>query len=121
MLKKEGVWSLSPFKSSTGLYENVAGFLCYLFAFVGGIFFIAIERRSRFVLFHALQSSILFAGLMVFHMLSGFLPLIGIVVNLLLTLLGVTLWVVMMLASLQGKWLKLPLIGDMAEKQLNRM
>ncbi|MNW42325.1 Chloroplast import component protein (Tic20) [compost metagenome] len=112
---------MSPFKSSIGLYENVAGFLCYLFAFAGGVFFIAIERRSRFVLFHALQSFMMFAGLMIFHMLSGFLPFIGIVVNLLLTLLGVTLWVIMMLASLQGKWLKLPLIGDMAEKQLNRM
>lgn len=112
---------MSPFKSSTGLYENVAAFLCYLFAFVGGIVFLVMERRSRFVLFHALQSVILFAGLMVSHALVGFLPIIGVVVNLLLSLLGLTLWVVMMLASLQGKWLKLPWIGELAEKQLNRM
>ncbi|MCK8490039.1 hypothetical protein M0651_23020 [Paenibacillus sp. MBLB2552] len=112
---------MSPFKSSTGLYENVAGFLCYLFAFVGGVVFLALERRSRFVLFHALQSVMLFGGLMLAHALSGFLPVIGIVVNLLLTLLGVTLWVVLMLATLQGKWLKLPWIGELAEKQLQRM
>lgn len=112
---------MSHFKSSTGLSENFAGFLCYLFAFVGGIAFLAIERRSRFVLFHALQSVILFAGLMVFHALAGFLPIIGIVVGLLLSLLGLVLWVVLMLAALQGKWLKLPWIGELAEKQLNRM
>lgn len=112
---------LSPFKSSTGLYENVAGFLCYLFAFVGGVVFIAVERRSRFVLFHALQSVMLFAGLMVAHALSGFLPIIGVVVSLLLTILGLALWVILMAASLQGKWLKLPWIGELAEKQLQRM
>lgn len=42
---------MSPFKSSTGLYENVAAFFCYLFAFVGGVVFLAVEKRSRFVLF----------------------------------------------------------------------
>lgn len=112
---------MSPFRSSTGLYENVAAFLCYLFAFVGGVVFLLIERRSRFVLFHALQSVILFAGLMVFHAAAGFLPIIGVIVGLLLSLLGFVLWVVLMLASLQGKWLKLPWIGEIAEKQLNRM
>ncbi|GIO87579.1 membrane protein [Paenibacillus faecis] len=112
---------MSPFKSSTGLYENVAGFLCYLFAFVGGIVFLAVERRSRFVLFHALQSVILFGGLMVFHALAGFLPIIGAVVGLLLSIVGLVLWLVLMLATLQGKWLKLPWIGEIAEKQLNRM
>lgn len=112
---------MSPFKSSTGLYENVAAFLCYLFAFVGGVVFLALERRSRFVLFHAMQSVILFAGLMVFHALAGFLPIIGVVVGLLLSLLGVILWIVLMAASLQGRWLKLPWIGELAERQLNRM
>lgn len=112
---------MSPFRSSTGLYENVAAFLCYLFAFVGGVVFLLIERRSRFVLFHALQSVILFAGLMVFHAAAGFLPLIGVIVGMLLSLLGLVLWIVLMLAALQGKWLKLPWIGEFAERQLNRM
>ncbi|MNJ44905.1 Chloroplast import component protein (Tic20) [compost metagenome] len=112
---------MSPFKSSTGLYENVAAFLCYLFAFVGGVIFLAVEKRSRFVLFHALQSVMLFAGLMIAHVATGFLPLIGIVVGLMLNLLGVGLWLLLMLTSLQGKWLKLPWIGELAERQLNRM
>lgn len=112
---------MSPFKSSTGLYENVAAFLCYLFAFVGGVAFLIMEKRSRFVLFHALQSVILFAGLMAAHAAAGFLPIIGIVVGFLLHLLGIGLWLLLMLASLQGKWLKLPWIGEFAERQLSRM
>lgn len=112
---------MSPFKSSTGLYENVAAFLCYLFAFVGGVIFLVVEKRSRFVLFHALQSVMLFAGLMIAHAAAGFLPLIGIVVGLLLNALGIALWLLLMLTSLQGKWLKLPWIGELAERQLNRM
>lgn len=112
---------MSPFKSSTGIYENLAGFLCYLFAFVGGVIFLAVERRSRYVLFHALQSVMLFGGLMVAHAVIVFLPIIGAVVGLLLTLIGVALWLVLMITSLQGKWIKLPWIGDLAERQLNRM
>lgn len=112
---------MSPFKSSTGLYENIAGFLCYLFAFVGGVVFLVIERRSRFVLFHALQSVMLFAGIMIAHAITGFIPFIGLVVNMLLTLLGVFLWILLMFTALQGKWLKLPWIGELAERQLNRM
>ena len=52
-------------RSSTGLDENVAGFLCYLFGFVTGIVFLVVEKESRFVKFHAMQSTITFLGL--FH------------------------------------------------------
>ena len=43
-------------KSSTGLDENVAGVLCYLFWWVSGLIFAVLETRSNFVRFHALQS-----------------------------------------------------------------
>lgn len=118
---RKKVIAMSPFKSSTGIYENLAGFLCYLFAFVGGVIFLVVERRSRFVLFHALQSIMLFGTLMIGHALIGFLPLIGTIVGLLLTLIGLVLWLVLMVACLQGKWLKLPLFGELAERQLHRM
>lgn len=68
---------MSPMKSSSGLDENIAGMLCYLFTFVGGIVFLAVEKRSRFVLFHALQSVTVFGIIMVGHVLSAFLPLFG--------------------------------------------
>lgn len=109
---------MSPFRSSSGLPENLAAFLCHLFPFAGGIVFLAIEKRSRFVLFHALQSVLLFGGIMVFHTLSGFIPLLGVMLAMLLSVVGVLLWVVLLISSLQGKWVKLPWIGEFAEKQI---
>lgn len=112
---------MSPMKSSSGLDENIAGMLCYLFTFVGGIIFLAVEKRSRFVLFHALQSVIVFGLIMVGHVLSTFLPLFGPLVASMLSLLGIIVWLVMVLTSLQGKWFKLPWVGDVAEKQMRHL
>jgi uncharacterized membrane protein len=99
----------------------MAATLCYLFAFVGGIVFLAVEKRSRFVLFHALQSVLTFGAIMIAHILSGLIPLIGPVIAALLSILTLVVWVVMLFTSLQGKWLKLPWIGDIAEKQLRHL
>jgi uncharacterized membrane protein len=109
---------LSPFRSSTGLPEQVAAFLCHLLPFIGGIVFLIIEKRSRFVLFHALQSVLLFGSLMVGHTVFGFLPLLGLVLTPLLTITGVLLWGALLIASLQRKWLKLPWLGNFAEQQI---
>ncbi|WP_336783686.1 hypothetical protein [Paenibacillus illinoisensis] len=112
---------MSPMKSSSGLDENIAGMLCYLFTFIGGIVFLAVEKRSRFVLFHALQSVTVFGIIMIGHVLSAFLPLFGPLVASLLSLLGVVVWIIMVVTSLQGKWLKLPWVGDFAEKQMRHL
>lgn len=68
---------MTPFRSSTGLPDNIAAALCYFFPFIGAIIFLALEKRSRFVLFHSLQSLIAFGALMIAHVLSGFIPLLG--------------------------------------------
>lgn len=112
---------MSPIKSSSGLDENIAGMLCYLFTIVGGIVFLAVEKRSRFVMFHAVQSVTVFGLIMVGHVLCTFLPLFGPLVASLLSLLGVVVWLLMVVSSLQGKWLKLPWIGDFAEKQMRHL
>lgn len=112
---------MSPIKSSSGLDENIAGMLCYLFTIVGGIVFLAVEKRSRFVMFHAVQSVTVFGLIMVGHVLCTFLPLFGPLVSSLLSLLGVVVWILMVVTSLQGKWLKLPWIGDFAEKQMRHL
>lgn len=112
---------MSPIKSSSGLDENIAGMLCYLFTIVGGIVFLAVEKRSRFVMFHAVQSVTVFGLIMVGHVLCTFLPLFGPLVASLLSLLGVVVWLMMVVSSLQGKWLKLPWIGDFAEKQMRHL
>ncbi|GAB6928605.1 hypothetical protein JCM10914A_25880 [Paenibacillus sp. JCM 10914] len=112
---------MSPFKSSTGLPENLAATLCYLLPMVGGILFLSLEKRSRYVIFHALQSLLAFSLLAAAHLLAGAVPIIGLLASALLALIGVLMWLVLMAQAIQGKWFKLPWIGTFAEKQMQRI
>lgn len=112
---------MSPFRSSTGLPDHIAAGLCYFVPFLGGILFLALEKRSRFVLFHALQSLITFGTLMVAHMLSGFIPLIGPLIAGLLSLCTLAVWLLMLYHALGGRWYKLPWVGELAERQLQQL
>jgi len=49
-------------KSSTGLDENIAALLSYVFGWVSGLIFFLIEKDSRLVRFHAMQSILLSAA-----------------------------------------------------------
>ncbi|CAH0117973.1 MULTISPECIES: DUF4870 domain-containing protein [unclassified Paenibacillus] len=109
-----------PRKTSSGLDENVAGLLCYILTFVTGIIFVLIEKDSRFVRFHALQSIFTFLPLFVAQMILAGIPFIGWIFSSLIGLLIFILWIVTMIQAFQGKWFKLPLVGDLVEKQLNK-
>jgi uncharacterized membrane protein len=98
-------------KSSTGLDENVAAFLCYLFGFITGIVFLVVEKKSSFVKFHAMQSTITFLGLFVISLILGWIPIIGV----LILILSLILWLFLMIKALQGKRYLLPIVGKMAE------
>ncbi len=98
-------------KSSTGLDENVAGLLCYLFGFITGIVFLVVEKESRFVKFKAKQSTITFLGLFVIILIFGWIPVIGT----LIFIFSLILWLVLMIKALQGKRYALPIVGKMAE------
>ncbi len=98
-------------KSSTGLDENVAAFLCYLFGFITGIVFLVVEKKSSFVKFHAMQSTITFLGLLVISIILGWIPVIGV----LIPIFSLILWLFLMIKALQGKRYALPIVGKMAE------
>ncbi len=98
-------------QSSTGLDENVAGLLCYLFGFITGIIFLVVEKESSFVKFHAKQSTITFLGLFVIMLLFGWIP----VISSLILIFSLILWLVLMIKALQGKRYLLPIVGRMAE------
>jgi uncharacterized membrane protein len=105
--------------SSTGLEENVAGFLCYLFGFITGIIFLILEKRSRFVKFHAMQSTITFLGLFVISLILSLIPIINLLVFPLWILILV-LWLLLMIKALQGKRYALPIVGKMAEEKIGQ-
>jgi uncharacterized membrane protein len=113
-------------KTSMGLDENVEGALCYVLGFVTGIVFLVMEKDSKFVKFHAWQSILIFFTLWILNMiisalLGAILPwsMFGLVTGLvsLVSLVGLIIWIVLILKAYQGEKYKLPVIGDIAEKQ----
>src|SRR5678815_1818680 len=52
-------------KSSTGLDENVAALLSYIFGWISGLIFFLMEKDSRLVRCHAMQSILLNVGIAV--------------------------------------------------------
>ena len=103
-------------KSSTGLEENVAGFLCYLFWFITGIIFLVVEKKSSFVKFHAMQSTITFLGISVILFILGWIPIINLLL-IPLWILSLILWLLLMIKALRGERYSLPIVGKMGEEK----
>jgi uncharacterized membrane protein len=98
-------------RSSTGLEENVAGFLCYLFGFITGIVFLIVEKKSSFVKFHAAQSTVTFLVIFVVLLLLGWVPIFGV----LIWIASLILWLLLMIKALRGERYALPLVGKITE------
>jgi|SRR5579863_7850779 uncharacterized membrane protein len=114
--------------SGGGLTDNVAGMLAYI-TIIPAILFLVIEpyNKSRFVRFHAFQClffavawTVLWIGLnIIVH-----IPILGwltILIWPLVGLAGLIIWIILLLKANQGQMWKLPVIGDLAEKQANAM
>lgn len=108
-------------KTSLGLDENVEGALAYLLGFITGIAFLLLEKESNFVRFHAMQSTIVFLGLFIIDVILGFIPFIGWILGMLITLIGLIVWIMGMIKAYQGELYKFPIVGDIAEGQLEKM
>lgn len=107
-----------------GLADNVAGTLCYVLGFITGILFLVLApyNQNKFVRFHAFQSIFLNAAWIVIWivemMMFTLLPwsLVSLL-SMLLSLAFLGLWIFMLIKAYQGERFKLPIIGDLAEKQ----
>jgi uncharacterized membrane protein len=110
--------------SSSGLEENVAGLLCYLFGWISGLIFFLIDKRP-FVKFHAAQSIaynlVIFACYMaiwVVEIIILKIPGIGLLGFLLFPLLGLAVfatWIFLMYKAYSREKFKLPIIGNLVE------
>lgn len=126
-----------PAETGSGLEENVAGALSYLFAPISGLVFFLVEKENQFVRFHAAQSMV-FGGLLVMAYImvsivgtvvstvliaSSSTFIIGSLVSLVIGLAwlalavgGFALWVYLMVKAYQGETTRLPIAAGIADK-----
>jgi len=103
-------------KTSTGMEPNVAALLCYLGGFVTGIIFYMLEKENKFVRFHAMQSIVTFGFIFVLMMVLGYIPVIGWVLIPFVSIGSFILWIILMIKSYKGEYIKLPIAGNIAEQ-----
>lgn len=113
--------------SSSGIQPNLAAALAYLLTVITGIIFFVIEKENKYVRFHAMQAILFGAAWIVLWIVLGiistalwFVPVIGWIINALVYLAlglgGFILWLFLMYKAYQGERFKLPIVGDIAEK-----
>jgi uncharacterized membrane protein len=126
-------------KSSTGLDENIAALISYIFGWVSGLIFFLMEKDSKLVRFHAMQS-------ILFNVLVAIVVFVGWIITVVLVLIAAALadalgaisgllaglvwlvivvgiliaWILCLVRAYQGKFFKLPVIGNIAEKIVNK-
>ncbi len=109
-----------------GMADNVAGMLAYI-TIIPAIVFLVMEpyNRSRFVRFHSFQSIFFYLAVFAIQValsIVGFVPFMIFLtapLHLLVFLGTVILVVVLALKANSNQMYKLPIIGDLAEKQAN--
>jgi uncharacterized membrane protein len=114
---------------TSGMEENVAGLLSYIFGWITGLIFLLIDKRP-FVKFHAAQSialNIAFVGIWIaFWIVSSFITVItaamhipiGFLTFFLSPIIGLgflALWIFMMYKAYNHEKYKLPIIGNLVE------
>ena len=113
------------------LSENVAGALAY-FTFISATAFLLLApyRKNRFVRFQSLQSLfltliclLLGVTLKLASPILFLVPLVGPLFVSLVSIVGalaaVIVWLVLVVKAFQGEMLKLPVLGELAERRAN--
>lgn len=119
--------NISPFEmTSMGMRARTAGLLCYLFSWVTGLIFLLLERENRFVRFHAMQSLLFFGAMSILSSIVrffevmfsyGFPPYFGFgFISSALGIITFVCWIILMVSAHRGRYYKLPIVGDLAEK-----
>ena len=106
-------------KTALGIAENLEAALAYLLGWITGIFFLFVEKESKFVRFHAMQSTLFTGTLTVLSVIFGFIPIIGALINYLLGLVGLVVWLFCMYKAYMGEKYMLPYFGEMTERYLS--
>jgi uncharacterized membrane protein len=113
--------------TSMGMAQNTEAGLSYILGWVTGLIFFLAEKQNRFVRFHAMQSILFFGGASILNVILSIAGSsvhgLGIAFSCLSGIIGITslvVWVILLINAFQGKYFKLPVIGDYAEKYANQ-
>jgi len=124
--------------STTNLKPNTAGLLCYFGGWVTGIVFLIIERKNKFVRFHAMQSLVTFGILNIIIGIAGsvrgwvpwtvwgwwfFYPIwtVATVVFGVFLAIAIVLWLFLMHQTYRGRLVRLAVFGDLAQRLLSKL
>ena len=100
---------------TTGLQENVAGMLCYVFWLFSGIALLVLEPNNKNIKFHAWQSIIISVPIFILAIIFSVIPHIWFIG----TILWVGGWVLLLYLALmtyQGRKIVVPYAGPLAQK-----
>src|SRR3990167_4209084 len=105
--------------------RNLVAALSYLVGFVTGIVILLVEKDDKYIRFHAMQSTLLFVGLLIINILVDiilkpidFLGFLSTVINTSITIAGIIVWVISMYKAYNGEVYKWPYVGKLAEKNV---
>jgi uncharacterized membrane protein len=105
-------------RSTTGLDPNVAAVLAYAFGWLSGLALWLIERESRYVRFHAIQSTLFFGALALLSLIfAKVIPAASFVGGFVIWPLFFVLWIVFMFKAWKGERFMIPVIGPWADER----
>jgi uncharacterized membrane protein len=117
--------------TSMGMDANIAAGLSYIVGWITGLIFFIMENQNRFVRFHAMQSILFSAALTAFYILLNIvsfalaiasIPFLGLLlsgVGFLVAIGTLVVWIFLVINAFQGKYFKLPVLGNYAERYAN--
>jgi len=106
---------LTPVAASGGMSQNTAAALSY-FTIIPAIIFLLVAPydKNPYVRFHSLQSILFGFGAFAVQTLLFYLVRGGFLISLFISIGFFVLWLAVVVSAAQGKWFKIPVIGDFA-------
>jgi len=102
--------------TDVGMQANLAALLSYVLGFISGLVFFLLEKKNKYVRFHAMQSILFSVSIIVLNIVLGIIPILGWFLGFLISLAALVIWIILLIKAYQGEEFKLPIIGDIAQK-----
>lgn len=106
--------------SSTGLPENVANFIAYLFGWISGLLILLVEKDNENIRYHGAQSVTVFGSLSILNLLLPFIPAVGPLLLAVVAPITLLAWIALMLMSLMGNAPRIPVVENFAQQLLRQ-